>query len=271
MPAKFGQNFLVSGNIAQKMARVAEVTSEDTVLEIGPGKGILTTALLKTGAKVIAVEKDFKLFNFLKQKFEPFILSNHLTLISADIRDLLTPQSAKSLALGKITKVVANIPYYLTGRLLRLLLDPEATSRKLRITSLTLMLQKEVAERLAPAKSLALGKNSLLAVSVRVFAEPKIAFYVKKGNFRPQPKVDSAVILLKKREKDFFKKHKISQGDFFDAVKAGFAHPRKLLKNNLKMSNTGCLTRCGVGEKVRAEDLSLENWACVTHFIHREK
>lgn len=280
MPAKLGQNFLISKSIAQKMVRAAEVSPEDSILEIGPGGGILTEELLKTGAKVIAVEKDIKLFNHLKEKFGPFMLSKKLALINADIRDFLKRkiQSEKR----KINKVVANIPYYLTGQLLRLLLDHRMDQTGFGPDKMVLMLQKEVAQRIVGQHSeLSRKKMNLLAISVRVFAEPKIAFYVSKGNFRPQPKVDSAVVVLKRRENDFFsaesgsvsggKERKIDQKSFFETVKTGFSHPRKLLKNNLKLQDIRCLVRCGVDENARAENLTLENWACIARFIHRKK
>ena len=259
--AKLGQNFLISKRIAQKMASEAGIGPKNIVLEIGPGRGILTKELLKTGAGVVAVEKDIKLFNFLNKKFETSILSGHLTLVRADIRDFLCGQNGQNRVLtirGKnsvltIDGVVANIPYYLTGQLLRLLLV------QVGLGPLVLMLQKEVAKRIVDKVRL-----NTLAISVWVYAEPKIAFLVKRGNFWPQPKVDSAVVVLKRRKKSFFRQHKINQKGFFDTVKAGFAHPRKLLKNNLKLSDIRYLIKCGVEENARAEDLSLENWVCLT-------
>ena len=295
---KLGQNFLTSKNIAQKIALAAEIKKNDVVLEIGPGRGILTEELLKRAKRVVAVEKDPELFNFLNKKFETSILSGHLTLVRADIRDFLHGQNRVLTTSGKNSvlttyRVIANIPYYLTGRLLRLLLPqmlPLADKAGLcppRIEKIVLMLQKEVAKRIISGQNSVLtifGKNrvltkvpktNLLAISVWVYADPKIAFLVKKGNFMPQPKVDSAVVVFKRREKDFFRQHKISQKEFFEVVKAGFAHPRKLLKNNLKgLLDIGCRVRCGVKENARAEDLSLENWACLTgsaQDIHREK
>jgi len=276
--AKLGQNFLISKRIAQKMASEAGIGPKNIVLEIGPGRGILTKELLKTGAGVVAVEKDIKLFNFLNKKFETSILSGHLTLVRADIRDFLCGQNGQNRVLtirGKnsvltIDGVVANIPYYLTGQLLRLLLV------QVGLGPLVLMLQKEVAKRIVSGQNSVLTTNgenrvltkmtkmSLLAISVWVYAEPKIAFLVKRGNFWPQPKVDSAVVVLKRRKKSFFRQHKINQKGFFDTVKAGFAHPRKLLKNNLKLSDIRYLIKCGVEENARAEDLSLENWVCLT-------
>ena len=270
------------------MADLAETGPKDIVLEIGPGRGILTEELLKTGARVVAVEKDPKLFDFLNKKFETFVLSSRLTLVRADIRDFFRGKNDKSRALTisdkstalvtlTVDKVVANIPYYLTGQILRLLLS----ETKFGIKMVVLMLQKEVAKRIVADQSRVLTisdkstalvekkeKKSVLSISVQAYADPKIAFLVKKGNFWPQPKVDSAVVVFKRREKDFFRQHKISQEGFFDIVKAGFSHPRKLLKNNLKgLLDIGCRVKCGVKENARAEDLSLENWACLAKNI----
>lgn len=239
------------------MVRFAEVGPKDVALEVGPGRGILTEELLKTGARVVAVEKDPRLFGFLKEKFASEEKSGKLVLIRADIRDVLTGQIGKNTT----NKVVANIPYYLTGQLLRLLL----TQTKFGSKMLVLMLQKEVARRIAShGQPPVLSK---LAISVQVFAEPKIAFYIKKGNFLPRPKVDSAVVVFKRRKKDFFREHKISQKKFFELIHAGFAHPRKLLKSNLKISNIECWTKCEINANARAEDLSLENWACLARHL----
>src|SRR3989344_1017943 len=139
---KFGQNFLKSKNVAKRMAYEAGIQKNDTLLEIGPGRGILTEELLKYAKKVIAVEKDSELFNFLKQKFAAEEKSGKLVLMHADIRDVLKYPKRYSLY-PKRCKVVANIPYYLTGQLLRLLLV------QVRLGPLVLMVQKEVAQRIA--------------------------------------------------------------------------------------------------------------------------
>ena len=130
---------------------------------------------------------------------------------------------------------------------------------------MVLMLQKEVAQRVVAQTKFGPKKDkmNLLAISVQVFSDPKIAFRVSAGNFSPRPRVDSAVVVFSKKPEDFFKKHGLSQKTFFKLVKAGFAHKRKLLKSNLKLSKTEFLTNCRVAENARAENLSLENWACL--------
>ena len=261
---RLGQNFLISKAIARRMVKAAEVGPNDVILEIGPGRGILTEELLKKAKKVIAVEKDAGLFNFLKKGFPKEEASGKLVLIRADIRDYLrAAQNGQNRVLTRASKIVANIPYYLTGQLLRLLMV------RTRFWPVVIMLQKEVAQRIMAKK-----KMSLLAVSVQVFAEPKIAFYVSRKNFRPQPKVDSAVVIFEPRKKDFFQEHKINQGAFFELVKTGFQHKRKLLASNLKVLISQAergFELCKIAPNARAEDLSPENWACLAYLIHRKK
>lgn len=282
---KLGQHFLISKKVARRIVEVANVTKNDVVLEIGPGKGMLTDELLKRAQKVVAIEKDPVLCKFLEGKFKHL---NHFSVICADIRDILSSNGIPWINISRDAlenKVVANIPYYLTGQILRLLLPQSASWR---IGVIVLMMQKEVAQRIVANKlrrssrgsdpKASEGKMSLLAISVQVFVEPKIAFYVSKKHFRPQPKVDSAVIILKKRPKDFFKEHKIKQEDFFKLVKTGFAHKRKFLMKNLAVSKgvvqgvpleelEKLFNTCGIMPKARAENLSLENWACLAKHL----
>lgn len=259
---RLGQHFLISKSVAGRMVAAAGITKNDTVLEIGPGKGILTQELLNKAKKVIAVEKDPKFCKFLQEKFGHL---NNFLLIQADIRDILKTKNYKL----KADKVVANIPYYLTGRLLRQLLETPLGNSVSKWERVVLMVQKEVAQRIMAKNK---EKMNLLAISVQVFTEPKIAFYVSRKNFRPQPNVDSAVIVLEKRPKNFFQEHKINQKDFFKLVKTGFLHKRKFLKNNLKnykLTAKGYL-QCKIANRVRAEDLSLEDWVCLTRVIHTQ-
>jgi len=251
------------------MAKIAEITEKDVVLEVGPGKGILTRELLKKAKKVIAIEKDEALYTFLKEKFGNL---NNLTLIQADIRDVLKSPRKYNITFKNI-KIVANIPYYLTGQLLRLFLD---LGQSKALAKIVLMIQKEVAQRIISGQNQAMSKKkmNLLAISIQVFAKPHIAFYVSRKNFRPQPNVDSAVIILEKRSKNLFKEQKINQKDFFKLVKAGFAHKRKLLINNLKSvlrpvsSNT--FSECKIDSKARAENLSLEDWVCLVKSLNQK-
>ncbi|MBI5787134.1 MAG: hypothetical protein HY446_01120, partial [Candidatus Niyogibacteria bacterium] len=204
-----------------------------------------------------AVEKDPEHFNFLNQKYAAEAKSGKLVLSRADIRDVLKFPKRYSIY-PKRYKVVANIPYYLTGRLLRIIFEGK------NIPDLAiLMLQKEVAQRIAPQTRFG-AKMSILAISVQVFAKPKIAFYVPRRNFRPEPEVDSAVIILERHKKDFFRSRGIDRKLFLELVKKGFSQKRKKLSNNIKDSvKIEHFAECGLETNARAEDLSLENWACL--------
>ncbi|MBI4692057.1 MAG: ribosomal RNA small subunit methyltransferase A [Candidatus Terrybacteria bacterium] len=252
-PIKFlGQNFLKSKKIVNEIIKAADLKPDDVILEVGPGKGILTEALLEKvpQGKVIAVEKDKRLVELLAQKFRH---SKNLFLVYQDILKIDICKLIENCKL-KIEnyKVVANIPYYITSRFLRIFLQSNFQP-----TKMVLMIQKEVAERIMAKNK----KESILSISVKAYGQPKIIKKVPARYFSPQPKVDSAILLIDNISKDFFRD--IDEQKFFEIVKKGFSQKRKLLKNNLKMLDIGGLTRCGVGEKVRAEDLSLENWKCL--------
>lgn len=256
MRAKLGQNFLVSAVMANKIAEAANLSKKDTVLEIGPGRGILTNELIKRAGKVVAVEKDKKLFNFLKEKFSQ---AKNLDLICADIRDVLRCPRNYKLRIKNYV-VVANIPYYITSFLFRLLLE-ESKNKPSRIV---LTVQKEVAERITACPP----KMNLLALSVLVYGKAKIAFMVKKGNFRPRPKVDSAVLIVSSISDKFFQSNKIDEKKFFKFLKLSFSQPRKTLANNLvkryfKPKIQDNLEKCGLSFNVRAQELSLKDWVCL--------
>lgn len=259
MRKRLGQHFLKSGKIVNKIIEAAELGPSDVILEIGPGKGILTRALLEKAGKVIAVEKDKSLALKLKLSFKD---SPNLEITTADIRDLLkSPVFFKKL--GKNHKVVSNIPYYLTSRLFKLLLEETPVQPK----RIVLMVQKEVGERITAKPS----KTNILALSVQAYGAPKIIAKVSKTYFKPQPKVDSCVLLISDISKDFFKNRGLNENKFFNIVKAGFSHKRKLLLKNLanglkieKLSLMNAFKACGVAQKSRAENCSLAEWACLT-------
>lgn len=260
-----GQNFLTSRKIVEQIVCVADLKSDDVVLEAGPGKGILTEELVKKAGKVIAVEKDKRLADFLLQKFAG---TKNLQIIHGDI--LKFSPSGYPLSTNGY-KIVANIPYYITSRFLRQFLENDCQP-----SLMVLMVQKEVAERIMARN----GKESILSISVKVYGKPKIIKKVPAKYFSPQPKVDSAIILIGKISKDFFAEKfvplkTVGKGNltgtkffgsveksFFDLVRRGFSSKRKMLKNNL-----GCdekiLGFCKISEKARAEDLSLGDWGCL--------
>lgn len=239
-----GQNFLTSKKIVEDIVRVADLNPDDVVLEAGPGKGILTEAILEKipQGKLIAVEKDKRLVEYLQDKFKE---QKNLEIIEGDI---LKFNVSRFKFQDSSFKIVANIPYYITSRFLRNFLQSDFQSAKM-----VLMTQKEVAERIIARD----GKESILSISVKVYGEPKIIKKVPASYFSPKPKVDSAILLIDNISKNFFSF--MPEKKFFEIVKQGFSSKRKLVKNNLKISEE-TMKKCGIPEKSRAEDLSLENW-----------
>lgn len=251
-----GQHFLKSKSALLAIVEASNPKENDIVLEIGPGEGVLTEILLKNVRKVIAVEKDHRLIPILQEKFIKEITSKKLTLIHSDILNLTTLKTATQSYLHTLSvckyKVVANIPYYITGQILRMFLESDNQPE-----SMTLLVQKEVAERIV-AKD---GKESLLSLSVKAYGEPKIVRTVGRGAFNPPPNVDSAILLIENISK---KKLGRYEKDFFKLIHAGFAHKRKQLLSNLNNMNKDMLImafrKCGIDPKARAEDLPLETW-----------
>lgn len=257
IPAKksLGQNFLKSKVALMKMIEAGEVNSNDVVLEVGPGKGALTEKLVAIAKKVIAVEKDDRLILFLKDKFATDIATGKLEIVHGDILDFKESE-------GKY-KIIANIPYYITGLFLRKFLE-ETTNQPEKIV---VMVQKEIAQRVV-ASPQAGQKESLLSMSIKAYGTPKMVMKVDKENFSPAPNVDSAILLISNISKKFFTENNISEQKFFEILHAGFAHKRKMLLGNLKEWSTchvdhlrEVFKKCQVSEKIRAEDLNLQNWA----------
>src|SRR3989338_2796444 len=278
-----GQNFLKSEKVAEEIVSAGEVCPDDIVLEVGPGKGILTEKLLEKAKKVIAVEKDEQLAEFLKDKFKN---NPKLEIIRGDILKF-SPMSRRDLDIGRY-KIIANIPYYITSHLLRTFLESDYQP-----SLMVLMVQKEVAERIVGAKRkakrnfsrlpageaafplpgsgadsdasqnfvLPSSKESLLSISVKAYGRPEIIRYAPAGYFSPAPKIDSAGIKNSGISKKFFQD--IGEQKFFETVKKGFSQKRKMLINNLKVKKDD-FTACNIDEKARAENLSLEQWKCLT-------
>ena len=261
-----GQNFLTSREIAEDIVNAADVGLSDIILEVGPGKGILTELLIEKAKKVIAVEKDKRLIDFLKEEFKEEIKNKKIELIYGDV--LKFPKGV-SLRIPKETplgtyKIVANIPYYITSRFLRQFLSGAHQP-----TLMVLMVQKEVAERITTRD----GKESILSISVKAYGKPEIVRKVPAGCFYPKPKVDSAVIKISGISKNFFKEppltFPLAKGErkgveekFFELVKKGFGQKRKMLINNLKISPE-IFNKCNIPQKVRAENVSLGEWKCL--------
>ncbi|HUY05456.1 MAG TPA: 16S rRNA (adenine(1518)-N(6)/adenine(1519)-N(6))-dimethyltransferase RsmA [Candidatus Paceibacterota bacterium] len=235
-----GQNFLMHARIAERIALAAELARDAVVFEIGPGTGMLTRELLKLAQRVIALEADQELFERLQTDFADEIRAGRLELLGGDIRTFDIGSLPRGYAL------VANIPYYLTGEIFRMFLTtPNQPS------AMTLLVQKEVAERIARAK-----KESILSLSVKAYGTPKYEFTVPRGAFSPAPKVDSAVLTIRGISRKHFPT-RAEEERFFELVHAGFAHKRKFVRKNLAEAS---LPQGDIPEKARAEDLPLAAW-----------
>ena len=242
-----GQNFLFDENVLGRIAGAAGLAAGDEVLEIGPGLGSLTRVLAQTAGRVVAVELDERLLPILRAELAAY---ENVAVIHGDILE----QDPGELFEGPY-KVVANVPYYITGAILRHLL---AAGHK--PTLMVLTVQKEVAERLKAEPP----NMSLLAVSVQLYGAVEVVDTIKAGAFWPRPEVDSAVVRIEvKVERPL---PLAEEEAFCDLVRAGFGQKRKQLQNNLRQLGYGkaqireALKEAGVDGRRRAETLSLEEW-----------
>jgi len=256
---RFGQNLLIDKNILEKIIKVAAIKKTDTVLEIGPGTGKLTEYLLKKAGKVVAVEIDRELHDQLEAHFAAY---NNFQLIKGDILKLDEEEIIK--LCGKKYSVIANIPYNITSMLLRKFLEMKSSPQVL-----LLMVQKEVAERIAAKK----GQESLLSISVKYYADVELKFNVSKNCFWPKPKVDSAIIEITKRKGDYGESE-----NFFNIVRAGFKAKRKVLISNLakavkvpKVELLDIFKKMGLQYSVRAQELSVEQWLILSTLLKSKK
>lgn len=253
-----GQNWLNSSRAIKTIVDTANLTAEETVLEIGPGQGALTKNLLATGAKVLAIEKDTDLIDKLLEKFALEITNERLLVAHGDILDIkiskLFSDNNHQLETKKY-KLVANIPYYITGQIIKKFLAEEENQP----TRIVLTVQKEVAQRIVASDK----KESLLSISVKAYGTPQYIKTIPAGAFKPKPKVDSAILLIENISRDFFQTLNKSEKEFFTLLKKAFGQKRKLLKNNLALKETKILNACQISPKARAENLSLTDWKCL--------
>ncbi len=252
---RLGQNFLIKKSVLEKIIRAANLSSEDIVLEVGPGIGNLTQGIAKGVKKVITVEKDKKMVEILKETLKDF---KNIEIIQEDILKL-------NFQFPKKYKIVANLPYYITSPTIRMFLE-SLNPPKLMV----LMVQKEVAERICASPP----KMSLLAVSVQFYGKPEIVSLVSKKSFWPSPKVDSAILRIAPLINT--NKRLVDTDLFFKVVKAGFSHPRKQLVNNLlaldslngvklnKEKIRSWLLENRIKSSQRAETLSIKDWINLT-------
>ncbi len=245
-----GQNFLFDPAILQRIVDSADITPNDPVLEVGPGLGALTRVLAQHTDRVVAVELDQRFIPILRYElaFFPCVELIHGDILQQHVSDLF----------DQPYKVIANVPYYITGAILRHLLSAE-----IKPSSLTLTVQKEVAERMTAQT----GSMSLMAVSVQFYGTAKIVGNISAGAFWPRPKVASSIVHIDVRPREA----KVDAKLFFRVAKAGFSQKRKQLKNNLKqlgLDKNGVLTVMEAAEidpKRRAETLTVDEWVTLTH------
>ena len=245
-----GQNFLFDENVLARIVEAAELSPLEPVLEIGAGLGSLTRLLAQTAAEVTAVELDQRFLPILQTELEYF---DNVRLIHGDILE----QNLDGL-FDRPYKVVANVPYYITGAILRHLLSAQQKP-----TSLVMTVQKEVAERLTAVPP----NMSLLAVSTQLYGEAEIITTIKAGAFWPRPDVDSAVIRLQLYPEPLLPF--AEEANFFKLVRAGFSQKRKQLKNNLRQLGynqdeiTTILAKATVDGRRRAQTLTLNEWIAI--------
>ena len=261
----FGQNFLIDQNVLNNIIEAADITKDDFVLEIGPGIGSLTQYLAENAGKVVAVEIDKNLIPILSETLAGY---DNLEIINEDVLKLDINALIAEKNNGKPIKVVANLPYYITTPIIMELLE-----RRMNVTSITVMVQKEVADRMqAKPKTKDYGA---LTAAVQYYSDAEINFIVPPGYFMPRPNVDSAVITLKIKHGNTFNVK--DENLMFGIIKAAFGQRRKTLLNGLnnlaklnlsKEELTASLTELGVDERIRGEALSVEQFAALSNIIY---
>ncbi len=265
---RFGQNFLIDGNVVEKIVREAGVTKDDFVLEIGPGIGTMTQLLCENAREVAAVEIDTNLIPILKETLAPY---DNVTVINEDILKVDIPALAQEKNGGRPIKVVANLPYYITTPIIMGLFESHVP-----IDSITIMVQREVADRMQVGPGT--KDYGALSLAVQYYAKPEIVLNVPPTCFMPRPNVGSAVIRLKKHETCPVQ---VDDAEFmFRLIRASFNQRRKTLANGLSNSSELTLSKekiaeaiesLGVSPSIRGEALTLEQFAQLANYFMRNK
>lgn len=258
-----GQNFLIDENVVESIVNSANITNEDLVIEIGPGLGTLTKELLKKAGKVICIELDTKMIKILQDRFENLEVINN-DVLKVDLNSLINQEMCKTSI--KKAKIVANLPYYITTPIIMKLLE-----EKLNIESITVMIQKEVADRLTalPGEKL----SGAITYSVYYYATAEKILEVPNNSFIPEPEVTSEVIKLNLRKEAPIKVD--NEELLFKIIKLAFMQRRKTLVNALSNGNLfknkeqiyTMLKELNIDEKVRGETLTLEQYAEIPNWI----
>ena len=253
MRRKLGQYFLRSRSALRVTAEALDASRDMLVVEVGPGKGALTEYILERHDAVVAVERDFSLVAMLEERFSDAVSEGRLTLIAGDVRD----GEWLSVVGDRPYIVIANIPYYLTGSLIRDLLTGEHTP-----TAMSLVLQKEVAERITRRSS---AKESLLSLSVQLFGNAMYIRTVPRSAFSPQPRVDSAIIAITAIQQP--SRH--IQDTFFSIITIAFHGKRKTVLKKFKHlpDVREALLQHGASDTVRAEDIPFAVWSSVARSV----
>ncbi len=254
---RLGQNFLIDGEVIRNILDYADIKPDDTVVEIGPGVGFVTEQLIKKAKKVIAIELDEEAVKELEKLKADNLQIIHKDILKTDLSELCDEK----------VKVVANIPYYITSPIIAHLLgevDDLANKNRSKITDILLMVQEEVARRMAANENSPAKQYGLLTILSQFWADVEIKEFVGRRSFFPAPKVNSALVYLKVREKPLLDLTDYSH--FKRTVKAAFAQRRKNIKNCLvhggfaKDSVAKALTPLGLDDNVRGEKLSIETF-----------
>jgi 16S rRNA (adenine1518-N6/adenine1519-N6)-dimethyltransferase len=274
-----GQNFLVDPGHRARIVAAAELTPNDTVLEVGPGPGVLTDLIVQQAGRVIAVELDDRLIPFLRERFadQSRVVIVHGDILEMDVGAVILdarsgrleaggqgqPSASGIQLLASTYKVIANLPYYITSAVIRHLLETVPPPELLVLT-----VQREVAERMVASPP----HMSLLALGVQFYATARIVERIPAGAFYPMPKVDSAVVRLERRPEPVVSGMKAEA--FFRTARAGFSQPRKQLRNSLAAglaapptAAEAWLASAGISPQRRAETLTLAEWGALARAV----